>query len=371
MDASLLINPAFWSDPQPLAAGGFREPLPAYPELESHVLFQTSGSTGTPKWIALSKSALLLSAACVNRHLQVGENSRWGLALPLHHVGGFGVAARSFEAACGMSIFPKRWDATAFHAWLAEKRITHTSLVPTQMHDLVVAGLRAPSFLKAIVVGGGRLVESQGAAARALGWPVLASYGMTEACSQIATQSPDLLDMPYQTGSIPVLGIWNVRSGEDGILEISGPALFSGALVRSGGRWNYAVRSSDWHRTSDRVEITGRTLSPLGRADALAKVLGELVDPEEIERELMGFSDGMLLPGTFAVVAVPDERTEHRLLPVFEKTIDRNLVLNVLTRYQSHALGYRRLQPPLFAETIPRNELGKIQRAALRKMATG
>ncbi|HVJ47120.1 MAG TPA: AMP-binding protein [Luteolibacter sp.] len=370
MDAALLNDPAFWDHPEPFAPGGFGEEIPAFPELDGHVLFQTSGSTGNPKWIALPKSALLLSAACVNRHLQVTEDSRWGLALPLHHVGGFGVATRAFEAACEMKMFPGRWNAAAFHEWLGKNEVTHTSLVPTQVHDLIAADLHAPATLKAIVVGGGRLAEEQGKAARSLGWPVLASYGMTEACSQIATQPLDLLDSPYQIGNIPLLDIWDARSGDEGILEISGPSLFSGALVRGDSGWNYVARSSDWHRTSDRVRLDGRLLSPLGRADAIVKVLGELVDPEEIERELIGYSDGKLIPGTFAVVALPDERAEHRLIPIFEKTVDPELVLNVLSRYQTHALGYRRLQPPLFTEVIPRNELGKIQRALLQKMAT-
>ena len=72
---------------------------------------------------------------------------------------------------------------------LADRGVTHTSLVPTQVHDLVKADLRAPETLKAIVVGGGHLDAATGRLARTLGWPVLASYGMTEAASQIATQT--------------------------------------------------------------------------------------------------------------------------------------------------------------------------------------
>lgn len=369
MDASLLTIPSFWSEPRPFAPGEFGGGIPDIPELEGHVLFQTSGSTGTPKWIALSKSALLLSAACVNRHLRVTEDSRWGLALPLHHVGGFGVAARSFEAACACEVFRGRWDATAFTAWISAKKITHTSLVPAQVHDLVAGRMKSPPSLTTIVVGGGRLDGKQGQAARDLGWPVLSSYGMTEAGSQIATQGTELLDLPYQTGNIPLLDIWDVRAGEDGILEIAGPALFSGTLAATDGGWNYEKRSSEWHRTSDRIRLHGRTLSPLGRADALVKVLGELVDPEEIERELLGYADGKLSPDTFAVAAVPDARAEHRLVPIFVQTVDSNLVLNVLLMYHSHAPGYRRLQPPIFTEVIPKTALGKIRRTELPKIA--
>jgi O-succinylbenzoic acid--CoA ligase len=369
MDASLLIDPSFWTDPRPFAPGAFDGEIPDLAELESHVLFQTSGSSGQPRWIALSKQALLLSAACVNRHLRVDEHSRWGAALPFHHVGGFGVAARAFEAACDCFTFPGKWDAVKFHAWLEKNRITHTSLVPTQVHDLVTAKLPAPPSLTAIVVGGGRLDNATGQAARDLGWPVLASYGMTETCSQIATQSPDLLQTPYETGNIPLLDIWNARTTSENLLEISGPSLFSGTLRRDGNSWNYDARSSDWYRSADRVHLTDRKITPLGRADSLIKVLGELVDPEQIERDLIEISGGQLVPGSFAITAVRDERAGHRLVPVFEISSDRNLVLNVLSGYQTQAIGYRRLHPPIFVEVLPRSALGKLLRKEIANFA--
>jgi O-succinylbenzoic acid--CoA ligase len=75
MDATRLIDPAFWTNPEPLALGD--ADMTAWSrsiaELEGHVLFQTSGSSGKPKWIALSKPALQLSAAAVNRHLLVED----------------------------------------------------------------------------------------------------------------------------------------------------------------------------------------------------------------------------------------------------------------------------------------------------------
>ena len=199
MDASLLTSDAFWNDP--------RSPVPEIPELAGHVLFETSGSTGDPKWIALSKQALLVSAAAVNHHLGVTRESCWGLALPLNHVGGFGVAARAYQAGCGFQNFSQRWDAQAFREWLERQEITHTSLVPTQVHDLVKANLTEPAAVCAMVVGGGHLDPLTGQAARNLGWPVLASYGMTEAGSQIATQGLDQLHAPYQSAPVPLLPI--------------------------------------------------------------------------------------------------------------------------------------------------------------------
>ena len=350
MDASLLTSEEFWS-----------EPVSVTPELTGHVLFETSGSSGVPKSVAISKPALLVSAAAVNRHLAVTRDSCWGLVLPLHHVGGFGVAARAYEAGCRLQEFAQRWEPGIFRAWLETAGVTHTSLVPTQVHDLVKANLTAPTTLQAIVVGGGHLEPATGQAARDLGWPVLASYGMTEASSQIATQTLDSLKQPYQSAPIPLLPIWEARVSADGLLEISGPALFSGYVTDG----KFTPRETAWHTTSDRVLLENRAITPLGRADTLVKILGELVDPEAIERELISLSEGQLVPGTFAVIAIPDERAGNALVPVFEASVSLQVIDSTLALYEQQALGFRRLRSAAIVQDFPRSELGKLRRNEL------
>ena len=71
---------------------------PAIAGLEGHVLFENSGSYSTQKLAAISKQALMLSAAAMNRHLDVTAASYWGLALQIHHVEGVGVSQQAIEA---------------------------------------------------------------------------------------------------------------------------------------------------------------------------------------------------------------------------------------------------------------------------------
>lgn len=361
MDPTLLENPAFWLDSTPLAVGGAIGNLDAIPELAGHVLFQTSGSTGSPKWVAISKQALLISAAAVNAHLRVTSESVWGLALPIHHVGGFGVAARAFEAACKLEVFPQRWDPALCCRWLSQQSVTHTSLVPTQVHDLVKSELQAPPALQAVVVGGGALETSIGLAARELGWPVLATFGMTEASSQIATQGLDLLESPYQSAPIPLLPIWKARVATDHSLEISGPALFSGYLTDN----RFFPRENEWHVTSDQVALEDDHLTPLGRSDLWVKVLGELVNPEAIEYKLIEISGGAIKCDQVAVIAVPNERSGNLLVPVFEEPIPHELIEKTLLAYQQMAPGFRRLQPASILPGFPRSPLGKLLRSRL------
>ena len=365
MDLDFLTSDAFWRDEAPVAAGDFPGKIPADPRLAGHVLFETSGSSGRPKWIALSKAALLASATAVNRHLEVTRASCWGLALPLRHVGGFGVSARAHAAACRVAGFPGRWQPAGFVEFLAKQEVTHTSLVPTQVFDLVNASLRSPATLRAVVVGGGALDEPTGRAARALGWPVLASYGLTEASSQVATQSLAELAVPYRPAPLPILPIWQAELSSRGTLRLAGPALFSGTLVANGTDWEFHARPSIWHETDDRVELQNKRLTPLGRADAMVKVLGELVDPTLIERELITLAHGTLAPGSFAVVAIPDARTEHALVPVFEAGVNASWLAALMERYHAQASGFRRLRAPVLLADFPRSGLGKPRRTEI------
>jgi O-succinylbenzoic acid--CoA ligase len=341
IEAEAILKAAFWAD---------GDPIP----------FQTSGSTGAAKQIVLTKEALLLSAKAVNAWLRVDPSSVWGLALPLHHVGGFGVAARAYAAGCGLAVYGGKWDSARFTEWIAEKRVTHVSLVPTQIHDLLAAGLQAPACLAAVVVGGGKLTAEAGQAAREKGWPVLASYGMTEACSQIATQSPELLGLPYVDAPLEILPIWEAGETPEGLLRIKGAALFTGTIEQG----VFRRREGDWFTTSDRAAVNGNTLTPQGRADSRVKVMGELIDVEAVEKRFLEHAGGTVREGTFAVIPIPDARREHALIAVFEGHCPEE----TLAAYQSQAPGTERFVRWIAMETFPRTDLGKLRREDLRRM---
>lgn len=366
MEADTLISGEFWEADFPVLTG---EPGPAPEGIPGLVYFRTSGSTGEPKWIGLSRAALRVSAAAVNRHLGVDAASCWVLVLPLHHVGGFGVAARAREAGCRMISYEGKWNASRFAAWLREKGGTHLSLVPTQVHDLVAAGEQAPASLRAVVVGGGILPEATGRAARALGWPVLASYGMTEAGTQIATQRLELLKEPYVTGPIDLIPCWEARAAADGRIEIRGDALFSGTLKRGESGWKYEERRGEWFATSDSGLVEGGRLHITGRRDALVKILGELVDPSAVEGEILALSQGRLAPGRAVVVPVPDPRAQHKLVLVHEG--DARAAQEAVAAYHVSCPGFRRISMVTSLAEIPRSPLGKPLRAELSRILAG
>ena len=364
IDPAAVRAQPFWHDPRPLmiSPGGFTT-TSGIDVPDDHLLFATSGTSGKSKWISLSKDALLCSARAVNQHLEVTSKSVWGLALPIHHVGGFGVVARSYEINCDLQVFTGPWNPGRFTEWLAQGNVTHVSLVPTQVHDLVHAGCRSPRSLVAAVVGGGKLDSVLERAARDSGWPVLVSYGLTEAASQVATQRPGCGGCGDE--ALVVLPHWQARADAEGCLEIRGPALFSGVVVDG----SYVPRRGEWHATRDRMQWHAGGLVPVGRADSLVKVAGELLNPSDVEASLAA---ELGVHGTrIAVVPCEDARLGHRFGWVVEQGVPAESVARAMERYNHGVPRSQRVGPPVVVAALPRGELGKIRRADLSRMIAG
>jgi O-succinylbenzoic acid--CoA ligase len=117
-----------------------------------------------------------------------------------------------------------------------------------------------------------------------LGWPLLPSYGLTEAASQVATAT-----FGRETSTwLPFLSHMEARVGECGVLELRGASLLTGWMIFDGhgtARWE-DPKNGGWYRTGDRAELRGGEVRVLGRADDLVKIRGELVDVAALERAL-------------------------------------------------------------------------------------
>src|SRR5215212_2067142 len=123
------------------------------PALRAHVWIGTSGTTGAMRLVALSKTAILASAAAVNQHLDATASDIWLSVLPNFHVGGLGIHARAMLTRS--RVIALDWDARQFFRTVAAQNVTLSALVPAQVRDLVSLGTQAPASMRAIVVGGG------------------------------------------------------------------------------------------------------------------------------------------------------------------------------------------------------------------------
>lgn len=245
----------------------------------------TSGSTGAPRVALLGRAAFLAAAAASAARLGWQPEDRWLLCLPLAHIGGLSVVIRCLTARKGVVLSGGRAGGSSeqLGAAIAAGRPTLISVVPAQLEGLLeLQGFEMPRSVRVILTGGAasspRLLER----CEARAWPVLTSYGLTEACSQVATRSPGTRSGDEAGVGVPLPGIGVFI--DDGLIRITGPTLAAGYL--SGDR----VETFDptlGFRTRDmgRLDAAGQ-LHILGRADDLIISGGENVAPLEIEAAL-------------------------------------------------------------------------------------
>ena len=248
----------------------------------------TSGSSGTPHVVVLSRRAFLASAAASAANFGWQPDDRWLLCLPLAHIGGLSVVTRCLIArrpvVLGGPVQPGEPSEQRLARTILSGRPRLLSLVPTQLSGLLQLQPRfeLPPCVRVILTGGAAAPPSLVSACTERGWPVFTSYGMTEACSQIATERRGS-GAPAERGcGWPLPGV-EVRLAEGGAIQVRGPTLLSGYLLGA----EAPLDAEGWFTTGDigRFDATGR-LHVLGRIDQMIISGGENVAPAEVEAAL-------------------------------------------------------------------------------------
>jgi O-succinylbenzoic acid--CoA ligase len=258
-------------------------------------LVYTSGTTGSPKGVLLSHRNLFWSAIGSAIHLGVMPEDRWLACMPPFHVGGLSILLRS--ALYGSAaILHERFDPDAVNRALDEDGVTLVSWVPTMLKRvLAVRGeRRAPRSLRCVLLGGGPAPGGLIERARAQGFPIAATYGLTEASSQVATQLPGLAESTGASGLRPIFGtqLKTVDDDEKSVCGQPGEILVRGPTVMD-GYWNRPETSErvlrgGWLHTGDIGVLDSRGgLEVLDRRCDLIISGGENIYPTEIEKSLL------------------------------------------------------------------------------------
>jgi O-succinylbenzoic acid--CoA ligase len=300
----------------------------------------TSGTTAAPKRVGLTYGNWLWNALGSAVALGLDADERWLCPMPLAHVGGLSILLRSTIYATTV-VLPGRFEVDAVTRELSdpERRITLVSLVPTMLSRLLDAGLEHPPTLRWALLGGGAIPPALVRRAQAAGIPIAPTYGMTEACSQIATHG------------WPLTGV-ELRIAADGEILVRGPIVAPGALGPDG-----------WLHTGDLGTLDERgRLTVIGRRSDTIVTGGENVAPAEVEAVLLEHR----AVADAAVHARPDPEWGERLVAsvVLREGADAT-VEELRTHCTAWLASFKVPKTVEFTEALPRTPGGKLRRGEL------
>jgi malonyl-CoA/methylmalonyl-CoA synthetase len=336
-------------------------------------ILYTSGTTGRSKGAMLSHDNLASNAICLHE--------MWGFVpgdvllhcLPIYHVHGLFVALHCALLNGSKVIFREKYDAEEVTSLLPEASVFMG--VPTfftRLLDTPGFGRESCRNIRLFVAGSAPLLaETFELFAERTGHRILERYGMTEA--GMITSNPYNGERLAGTVGFPLPGVnarvadengQEVSHGDVGVLEISGPNLFKG-YWRKPDKTAEEFRPDGFFITGDMAIMAadGR-ISIIGRAKDLVISGGLNVYPKEIETlidELEGVNES-------AVFGLPH--------PDFGEGVTAAVVTDgsveldedkVLFQIIADLAKFKQPKRVFFLDELPRNAMGKVQKADLRE----
>ncbi len=343
-------------------------PDPVPPDRVALILY-TSGTTGAPKGVLISSRAVAagLDALADAWHWTADDVLAHGL--PLFHVHGLvlGVLG-ALRVGCGL-VHLGRPTPAAYAAAGASMYFA----VPTVWSRVAAEPESARALRRArlLVSGSAALPAPVFERLRELtGHEVAERYGMTETLITVAARA----DGPKRAGCVgyPLAGVTTrLRDEQDravphdgnsvGRLQVRGPTLFDGYLGRpaeTAASWS----DDGWFRTGDVavVEPDGAHRIVGRESVDLIKSGGYRIGAAEIESVLLGHP----AVAECAVIGVPDDDLGQRIVAVV--VAREPVTTDELTAYVAGQLSvHKRPREVRFADALPRNEMGKVQKARL------
>ncbi|MFI5907221.1 AMP-binding protein [Dactylosporangium sp. NPDC051541] len=385
----------------PLAATGHEDlatlvdadPAPAGPDwTDRHLsgaapafMFGTSGTTAASKLVVQSHRAVLSNAEALRRHHRLDAGSKIMCGLPLHHANAVNFTATVVHAGAHM-VMPQQINALRYRAQLDEHRPTIASVVPTVLEAVLATGRgwRPPRSLRYFVTAAAPLTTSLAKrVTSAFGVRVVQGYGLTET-TNFSTKLPiDLSDEDYAAvmldSPIPTVGV-AVDGNEVTVLSRTGEPVGEGEIGELCMRGHnvmagYADRpdltavafEGGWFHSGDlgywTVGRDGRRYFYLtGRIKNMAKVSGEAVSLDELERALRHL-EGVADAGC---VAVPHPVLGEEIVAAvcLRSATVEDVTQRLAPLMSPVAMPRRWFEVP----AIPRTPTGKLQRPVLLEL---
>ena len=338
----------------------------------------TSGTTGRSKGAMLTHRALTSNAETLVDLWRFTSQDVLIHALPIYHVHGLFVATNVAMMAGAALLFQPRFDVGAVLA--AMSRATCLMGVPTFYTRLLARPdltREAVSGMRLFVSGSAPLLAQTHAEwTERTGKPILERYGMTE--TGMNTSNPH--DGERAPGSVgfPLPGValrivdettgLALAAGNIGMIEVKGPNVCAG-YWRNAEKTAESFREDGYFITGDLGVMDHRGyVSIVGRGKDLIISGGLNVYPKEVETEIDA------LPGVAesAVIGLPHPDLGEAVTAVITMNGASGLTESgILAALADRLAAFKRPKRVLFTDELPRNAMGKVQKAFLREQYSG
>jgi malonyl-CoA/methylmalonyl-CoA synthetase len=337
-------------------------------------ILYTSGTTGRSKGAMLTHENLTSNALTLIDCWRFSSADRLIHALPVFHTHGLFVAVNVALLSGATMIYMQRFDPDVVIAALPEA--TAMMGVPTFYTRLVDhPGLDRDvcANMRLFVSGSAPLLaETHSAWRERTGFAILERYGMTE--TNMITSNPyEGERRPGSVGfALPEVNVRiadlesgaPVQAGEIGVIEVKGPNVFAG-YWRMPEKTAQEFRADGYFITGDlaRVDDDGY-IHIVGRAKDLVISGGFNVYPKEVETEIDAL-EGVLESAVFGVPHADfGEAVTAAVVARPGATLSESAILSAL----GHRLAkFKAPKQIVLIESLPRNAMGKVQKAALRE----
>lgn len=331
----------------------------------------TSGTSGKPKGATLSFANHFYSATASAFRSGIFPDDRWLCCLPLYHIGGLAIVLRSCLYGTAV-VIQDGFDVEQISDALDRHQVTLVSLVPTMLTRLLRhrAGQDWPQQLRLVLLGGAAPSQELVAECQARGIPVSLTYGLTEAASQVATNTPEgVLRKPGSVGR-PLL-FTDVRIESDaghplpsnsiGEIVLRSPSVMIG-YDRDPESTAQTLRDG-WLHTGDIGYLDGEgDLWVLQRRGDIIISGGENVYPQEVE-DILHKHDRVK---EACVVGIADAEWGQMVAAAVATHDGEAIPLDDLVGFcRQYLAGYKIPRQIAFLPSLPRTSSGKIQRQAV------
>lgn len=343
-------------------------PLPphrAAPEDLAAIVY-TSGTTGRSKGAMLTHRNLLSNARALVATWGIGPKDALLHALPLFHIHGLFVALNTVLLAGGrVDLLP------AFDPGAVLGRLPHATLfmgVPTYYTRLLAdprLDADAVASIRLFVCGSAPLTAQTFADFEArTGHRILERYGMSE-CGIICSNPLEGERIPGAVGRpLPGYEVRIADGAEIGVLEVRGEGVFAG-YWRNPEKTRSEFRDDGFFITGDISTIDDAGVVRIVGRDKDMIISGGLnVYPKEIESLIDA------LPGVIesAVIGLPHPDFGEAVAAVVHAepgaTLEEKAVIDAL---RGELAGFKLPKAVFAIPMLPRNAMGKVQKAALRE----